>query len=389
MGKFILYLSTALCFCLYSCKETKQKGQQVDNMTEQIDTIVTVKKESIEERFISDFKQIFAEECKKWPVNFSIDTTNQYQPWHDNLNLLEHDSLISSSYLLFVDGNINYRSVALESFILSDEKDAIKMIDDHCEAYYQAERKGKTPGFIYENVYAKFPYTAIRLDSIIFEITATNTVGHIMHNTIKALCDKYNISENDIIPCNRNNISQNLASKLRPKVSEWLKFHNIDIYHFINYGSSGFGTEGHNNYTMSNEELAYKPKLRDYSPNRKYYLNVLEIATFYDPETKTYEVGFDDSQTIWLFDIANKTASEIQFFGAASLCEATIWIDNNTFVLLGRHYYDTKDFFMILFDLKNKSVTSYYNRNKGYDNDNSYFYKNLEQRGIFINQNGY
>jgi len=388
MSKLVLYISVISCICFYACKKPEQQGQQVKNMEGQtsiVDTVAKKKAETTEHKFIADFKTIFEEECKNWPVNFSLDTVSTLQLWMNNFNLHEHDSLVLSTHLLFVDGNIDYRSVSVSAFVLSSETDAIKIIDEHCEAYYEARRKGESSSFVFEHIYVKIPYRAIRIGSIIFEITSTNTVGHIMYNTIENLCDKYNIPNNDIVPCDRNHIEQGLVNRLRPKISNWLKFHKLDIHHFTKYGESTFET-GHNSYTLSDEELAYKPKLRDYSPNRKYYMSVLEMATFFDAETNTYEVGFDDSQTIWLFDTINKTASDIQFFGTSSLCEAAAWIDNNTFVLLGHSYTNTKDFFIMMFDLKNKTITSYYNRNKGYNIDDSYFYKNLELRGISISK---
>ncbi|NDV94188.1 hypothetical protein D0T84_04550 [Dysgonomonas sp. 521] len=200
--KYALYIFVILLM-FAGCK--KQAAEKISVAGDSAQFPVPVSEPVIDKDslIIEDFKAFFEEECKKWPVNFHIDTLAQKQTWCDNLGLSKHTGLKNTRCLLFVDKTINYRSVSIEAFRLSDIPEAQAVVDEHCKAYNDAFRKGESVDFIMENVYAKIPYRAIRIHSTIFEITATNTVGHIMYNTVDALIEKYNVSNNDIIPCER------------------------------------------------------------------------------------------------------------------------------------------------------------------------------------------
>lgn len=198
-----LYIFAVLLLFITSCKNSN--NQNVNKVQESDSILIApqVAKVDRDSLIIDDFKAMFLEECKKWPVNFYIDTLDRRQPWFDNLNLSGHKDLKGFRYLLFVDKTINQMSVAIAAFRFSDVEKAQSVIDIHCKEFHNAMKKGEE-SYFYEVVYAKMPYNAIRIDSTIFEVSATNSVGHIMRNTVDKFIKKYAVIQDNIIPCERN-----------------------------------------------------------------------------------------------------------------------------------------------------------------------------------------
>jgi len=396
-----------LCFILLSfvaCKKTdKQPVVTTDAIVEA--ALPRIDEDSL---IIEDFKAIFLEECKKWPVNFHIDTLEERETWYNNLGLSQHKGLRDTRYLLFVEKSINYRSVSIQSIRLSGVDEARAVIDKHCEAYSDAVKRGESWDYVFKYVYAKIPYIAIRIDSTIFEITATNTVGHIMHNTVDVFRKKYNVNNIDVIPCEGNNegnvakqivlpkdnhIDKILADKMKPKIKKWLDFYNLDIYKFWGKQKEGgiLADLAINEDTASihrkefSKELddIYQPVLYDYSPNKRFYLNVRETACVYkdDDDGKWHYEGGDDCMEIYLTDRKNMKKALVLWLGSTAYAEAAFWLDNDTFIITGYTYYDIPLRYIYL---RGKINADYYIDMDNIPPGSDYFIHDIKSRGVIV-----
>lgn len=386
-------------FCLVGClaifiackKNATPDGVITAMVSDSVEVIAPVQNIDKRKEIIKSFEKFFIEECKKWPVSFHRDTTGVRQSWTDNLGLSRHDKLKSSEYILFVDKGVNERSISIETFTLADEKAAAYVIKEHCDGYRLSQKNGSENDFIYENVYAKIPYFAFRVDSIIFEITATNTVGHIMHNVVEKLRWEYSISRNDVIPCDREYIPQDLAKKLKPALSKWLKYYNADISDFYRHSF----VEEESKIELYNEPFeedttslyyrkydkqrndVYQPMLYDYSPNKRYYLTVRETkGVFKDEDGRWYYYGGDDCQEIYLVNRNSKKKVMVMWLGVGSSAEAAFWADDKTYAIVGQHYYSLFPGLFIWIG------GIYYHLDVVNVNEKSYFVDDLKQRGV-------
>jgi len=385
---FLLFLTSSV-----SCKKATVGGDMVERVVH--DSVIPIQekpKPDKRKEILDSFEQLFAEECKKWPVSFHKDTIGSRQTWTDNLGLSKHEKLISSQYILYIDKNIRERSISIEAFTLAGNEAAEKVIKDHCDTYHLLEKNDKEADFIYENVYAKMPYFAVRIDSTIYEITATNPVGHIMHNVVDSLKNEYwyYISRNDIIPCDRDYMSKALAKNLKPALNKWMKYYNADISDFYTDGTSDeIDIELYNKPfeedTLSiyyrkyikNEDDVYTPMLYDYSPNKKYYLTVRETSGVYrDEDGKWYYQGGDDCQEVYLVNRGSRKKVMIMWLGTSAFAEAAFWADNKTYVIVGRDYSSlTRRLFISI------GGVWYYSDRADFQ-DESYFEYDLKQRGV-------
>lgn len=391
-------IKTLFCFIaviaiFIACKKNTAGNEGVPPVFDSVTTTQQEQKPDRKKEILDSFVKLFTEEAKKWPVSFQHDTTGQRQLWTDNLGLLTHEKLRSSKYLLFVDGGVNNRSISIGAYTLAGGDVAENIIKDHCDAYYLADKKGYLTDFIMENRYAKYPYYAFCVDSTIFEITATNTVGHILHNVVGKLKEEYwyCISRNNAIPCDRDYIPQKLANKLKPALNKWLKYHKADISDFYTDSSSdNIKIELYNKPfeedTLSlyyrkygKEDDVYQPVLYDYSPNRRYYLTVRETSGVYKEEDgKWYYRGGDDCQEVYLVNRNTQKKVMVMWLGTGAFAEAAFWADNETYVIVGHCYYSP---FPSLFI--NIGGVYYYSDMADLE-DKSYFENDLKHRGVIV-----
>lgn len=195
---------------------------------------------------------------------------------------------------------------------------------------------------------------------------------------------------------NRNKIEsmppsvKNIDGKIQIKLSKWLKYYDINLSQFILTSSKKIDFRSLESDTSSlyyrefnTEDDIYSPLLHDYSPNKKFYVNLLQASGVYKEDGKYYYYGGDDCQEIYLVNRKNKTCSLILWLGSLQFCEAAFWYDNNTIILAGRNNYDDNQYFLYIFDLK-KSVSFYYTLEAQLKNKrNNYFEDiNLKTRGI-------
>lgn len=173
-------------------------------------------------------------------------------------------------------------------------------------------------------------------------------------------------------------ISSTMANRLKPILKEWLNYGNMNIEQFLEYDSGKFEPVYAEKLELEPEDLVYKPLLRDYSPDKRYYLDLLENILSYDSETNMYETMFDDSQSIWLYDLKDGTVLRAQLYNMNELCDAAYWIDNNTFVLVGSNIYSSS--FIQVFNLKDMTRNFYVMKKSA--PEKGFLYQNIKNRDI-------
>lgn len=201
------------------------------------------------------------------------------------------------------------------------------------------------------------------------------------------------------MPCRASQppIDTALVAKIQPLLSDWANFYGVAVKDFERLSSNHSfmpehiaSIDGKTDETffvvkLSDTELKYEPLLREYSPNKRYYVPLYEHIVFYDDENKQYYTGLDDSQNIWLYNTKTALGYMIQFVGSSSIAEGTYWLDDNTLILLGKEYDRETHLFFIIFDFGTMK-SSYFYDNKGGDYEKNSFYRYvLEKRGLSIN----
>lgn len=204
-------------------------------------------------------------------------------------------------------------------------------------------------------------------------------------------------SAQNTLPNKPEYINPKLAAKIKPALSEWLEFYDLDIMHFEKIQFSGIGIEEKESipirkwkhvpdtliggfvleYDEENDNV-YEPIFFDYSPNKKYYVGV---ATNYGvtqlEDGSWFAYGGDDCQSIYLTNRDDKWVKQILWFGASSLAEGAFWIDNDSFIIVIRNSYDNTFEFRIF-----GKLAGYYS-NKVKELPKKYFCDyNLKKRGI-------
>lgn len=184
-------------------------------------------------------------------------------------------------------------------------------------------------------------------------------------------------------------IDKKLADKIKPAIRKWLNFYNLDIYKFrkTNYDKETSPeklaieedtTSMYYKPFHKKSDDIYLPVLYDYSPNKRFYLNVLETAgVFKDEDGKWYYMGGDDCMEVYLTDRKKGNKALILWLGSSAFAEATFWLDNDTFIIVGYDSYDIPRHFLSLRGKINQSF--YINKTP---NDSSYFRYDLRSRGI-------
>lgn len=198
-----------------------------------------------------------------------------------------------------------------------------------------------------------------------------------------------------IVPQKKENSKSEVLKEVKGILVDWLDFYGLDIKDFesdisVNEFMSediksidAINEECFSVVTFLKEDLEYKPLLREYSPNKQYYIPIYEHMTYYDEDSKQYYVGFDDSQNVWLYNTKTELAYLIQFFGVGSIAEGAYWLDNDRMILVGKSYDEGTHCFFYLFDFKKMQRSYFYN---GKDvGDKKAFYKHvLEQKGLNV-----
>lgn len=386
----VLLLSIIL---LLSCNSGNKK-QAESNLNPVISDIVEVKKEIDPDSLIlEDFKKVFYEECKNWPVNFVIDSAKQKVV--DYLNLLDNAETVSHRSLIFTQKKDNYTSISVESYRLSSLKEAQSIVQYHCERYTQAHdfSRNGDEDILY---YGKLPFFAFRIDSTIYVVNSTANVGHIIMGAVGTFEKKYKVDQNsDIIPCRIQFIDRDMANRIRPAINRWLSFYKLDITQFVSEGEGRINLDSLNSKSspyyreFEEKDNVYTPQLHDYSPNRRYYLNLLDATMVSLEDDGRYHFrGADDSQHIILYDRNEKKAITISYRGLSNSLDAVFWVDNNTFVLAGYRSYELPNYFTLeIYELAKDNLSKYAIRdirNRDEIKDSYLMDINMKKRGVVI-----
>jgi len=369
---------------------------QVDSISQNDNVDITPKSErDIEcERdnlLVEEYISLLNEAAKERSVSFSFDTTTIE---HDFLGLLHHPDLLYSKHYKGITKELpSFYNVTISYYIFKNSYIGNEIINNHCDEYYAAVRKGKETEFLMETPYCKMPIFVFGRYSTVFIIESTNGIKHISDAAIGELCDIYKISNNDVIPCQREYIEPKLAAKIKPVLSDWLKFYDLDITQF--YKTKSYSSDRRSvpvrdwKYEPDSASIhlreydkkyhdVYNPILYDYSPNKKYYLNLLETSGVYQSEDGTWSYeGGDDCQEIYLTNRQDKWTNLHLWLGASSFAEGVFWIDNDSFIIVYWNYSD--DSFVI--DIYGK-LSGVYSCKVKESPKESYFGYNLKKRGI-------
>lgn len=198
--KYKLYIF-AIFLLLAACRNNS--GQNAGKVAESdsvwvASQVTKIDKDSL---IIEDFKAIFLEECKKWPVDFRINAVDT-MPYKTDVLVLQ-PGFISLRTYIFKDKKHKHWRVAISSCKYSDSAAASAVIDLHCKAYNDSTRWDED--IMMGGAFWKTAYTAIRIDAAIYEIaTASSEISHIVYNTIRQFRNKYDVDKNNVIPCERN-----------------------------------------------------------------------------------------------------------------------------------------------------------------------------------------
>lgn len=195
-----------------------------------------------------------------------------------------------------------------------------------------------------------------------------------------------------LLPC--QNQAQELISKqtikrIKPSIDIWLKYYNLNIKDFTQEYKDRYELQEFDEVSvfctkLSEKDWIYKPKLREYSQDKHYYIPLYEFSVMYDEESKKYYGGWDDSQSVWLYDKTTMQGSVVKFNGVGSITEAAYWIDKNSFVLLGYEHIEEYRYTITLYDLKNMVTESYVLKAEKPDDGKSFYHYNLGLRGIEV-----
>ncbi|NDV94189.1 hypothetical protein D0T84_04555 [Dysgonomonas sp. 521] len=190
-------------------------------------------------------------------------------------------------------------------------------------------------------------------------------------------------------------IDKKLANKLKPVLKSWLDFYNLDIHKFR------LGQQGETSSTL--EDLAisvdtasiyhrpfnkesddiYEPVLYDYSPNKRFYLNVRETALVYrDEDNKWRYEGGDDCMEVYLTDRKKENSAIILWLGSSAFAEAAFWLNNDTFIIVGYTDYEEAKRFLYL---RGKINANYYTDMNEIPPGSEYFIHDLKSRGVICN----
>lgn len=193
-------------------------------------------------------------------------------------------------------------------------------------------------------------------------------------------------------------IEDSVAGRVQWAISNWLEYYKINIHKFklvsseeINIPHLKANAKSYfRKYTPRDD--AFLPEVRDYSPDNRYYLNLLEAANVkldYNGNWCMMDDAFD-SQYVFLFDKQDSTLMLVAMHDPDNYSDAVFWVDNTTFVISGRRFLrkaDNNRFYFNIYSLEDGVKDSYCLKDSSLMNDkNSYFKQvNLKKRGVIFN----
>jgi len=181
---------------------------------------------------------------------------------------------------------------------------------------------------------------------------------------------------------------------LEPALKKWLNYHQIKLSDFRLIDIQSINPQYYltSEDTLSlyyreydeNFEGIYTPESRDYSPDGKRYLNVLETTMVYKNEDdgKWYYEGSDDCQEIRLIDTERKTDRMFLFTGT-SFIDGAFWKNKDCFILvMYRNENYGGGFQIFVYDLQNGRKTNY--RLRAPSKNTDYLQYDMKTRGIIV-----
>ncbi len=193
----------------------------------------------------------------------------------------------------------------------------------------------------------------------------------------------------------RPKIQKSLATTIEPAIKNWLQFYHLNILDFTIRDTDKKSTQNTENSESLNDSSSlynlsfnpkkhdiYQPRLHDYSPNKQKYLNLLQTSGVYrNSDGKYHYMGGDDCQEIYLIDRKNKTTELVFWMGASEFVEAIFWLDNDTFIAVGRHSHSEQKYFIQV--VGQQSGYYEYITTEPFP-ENNYFIENIKSRGVTI-----
>ncbi len=180
------------------------------------------------------------------------------------------------------------------------------------------------------------------------------------------------------------------VAELKPVLKEWLNFFGLDLAQFRLAYTNSLSAEY---YLTSDDTLSpyywkfeddfhgkYTPQSRDYSPNKRRYINLLETTYVYqEDDGKWYYGGSDDCQEIRLVDL-DRRSDRMFLFTGTQFRDGVFWKNNDCFILTAYTY--NNEYELAIYDLKNEQQKVY--RLKALSPEKSYLEYTMRKRGITI-----
>lgn len=191
-------------------------------------------------------------------------------------------------------------------------------------------------------------------------------------------------------------IEDSVSRRITSIMSEWFDFYNINISDFklintekINVESLKSDAASYFRKYTSSDNL-FLPDIRDYSPNQRYHLNLLEATNVKrGNDSKWHLFGSNtDAQYIFLFDKEDSTLLLAAIHDVDNLSDAAFWLDNTTFVLSGKRFFGENEsrYYLDVYNLAGGIKHSYCLKDSLLLNDDRSYFKevNLKKRGVVV-----
>ena len=172
-------------------------------------------------------------------------------------------------------------------------------------------------------------------------------------------------------------------------ITAWTDFYQIQLSDFRLEGKLSVDLsipdDASSLYYMEFDSLMCReniPNLRDYSPDKSCYTDLLERSIIEKKEDGFWHYeGSDDCQEIRFVDCEKQLNKMISFRGMSSIADAIFWKDNDTFCIVS---FESDECFRIcIYDLKAKTETDYcYYPPEPLNVDRYYFLYNLQSKGV-------
>lgn len=191
-------------------------------------------------------------------------------------------------------------------------------------------------------------------------------------------------------------IEDSIAGKVMWVMSQWFDFYNINISDFklinttkINIESLKSDAETYLRKYSSNDDT-FLPEVRDYSPDQKYHLNLLEATNVRQDRDGRWCLVDNkiDAQYVFLFDKADSTLLLAAMHDTNNFSDAAFWLDNTTFVLSGKRFLGKNEnrYYFDIYNLADCRKDSYcFKDSLLLDDSKSYFKEiNLKKRDVAV-----